>query len=150
MTGLIPFNRKNANAARTGTDFENFYNLIDDFFNDGVLPGRNLLRDSFKIDIAEKDNEYVVEAELPGIKKSEIDLSVEDETLRISVNRSEEANKDGHNYVHRERRATSMSRGIRLANAKLDKITAKLDDGVLTVTITKDVKSSGSRKIDIK
>jgi HSP20 family protein len=43
-----------------------------------------------------------------------------------------------------------MSRRVRLAGAKLDEIKAKLDDGVLTVTIPKDIKASSSRKIDIE
>jgi len=87
---------------------------------------------------------------LPGIRKDEIDLSIEDDNLCISVNRTEEVNKDNKNYIHRERRASSMSRRIRLANAKLDEIKAKLEEGVLTVTILKDEKASTSHKIDIE
>ena len=153
MAGLVPFNRnKNTNLARAGTGFEDFYNMLDDFFNDSFLssPNRNLMRDSFKLDIQEKENEYLIEAEVPGIKKEEIDLNIDDDNLCISVNRVEESNKESKNYIHRERRASSMSRRVRLAGAKLDEIKAKLDDGVLTVTIPKDVKSSTSRKIDIE
>ena len=151
MAGLIPFNRRNNNLARTstGVGFENFYNMLDDFFGDGVMPGRNLFRDTFKIDIEETEKEYLIEAELPGIKKDEIDLGIEDDNLCISINRSEEVNKDGKNYIHRERRISSMARRIRLANASLNEIKAKLEEGVLTVTIPKDEKASTSRKIDI-
>ena len=150
MSGLVPFNWKNNNLARSSIGFENFYNMLDDFFNDGFAPNRNLLRDSFKIDIEEKDTEYVIEAEVPGISKEEINLNIEDENLCISVNRVEENNNDGKNYIHRERRVSSMSRRIRLADAKLDEIKAKLEDGVLIVTIPKDIKTNISRKIDIE
>ena len=136
--------------ARTGTGFEDFYNMIDDFFNDGLMPSRNILRDSFKLDIVEKDGEYLIEAEMPGIKKDEIDLDIDEENLRISVNRVEEASNDGQNYIHRERRASSMSRRVRLSGANLNEITAKLEDGVLTVTIPKEVKTNVSRKIEIE
>ena len=149
MSGLIPFNRKHNNLARAGANFEDFYNMLDDFFSDGIMQNRNLLRDTFKIDIVENEKDYSIEAELPGINKEEIDLNVEDETLTISVNRTEETNKDGKNYIHRERRATSMIRRIRLANAKLEDITAKLEEGVLTITIPKDIKTNTTRKIDI-
>ena len=161
MTGLIPFSnplkRRNTNLANTaaGTGFEDFYNMLDDFFSGGFPSSRSLLTDTFKIDIEERENEYLIEAELPGIKKEEIDLNIEDDNLCISVNRVEETNSDGKgekngkNYIHRERRSTSMSRRVRLANAKLDEITAKLDNGVLTVSIPKDVKANTSRKIDI-
>jgi HSP20 family protein len=151
MAGLIPFNRRNSNLARAGTGFEDFYNMIDDFFNDGLMPaGRNLLRDSFKLDIVEKDGEYLIEAEMPGVKKEEIDLNIDGDNLCISVNRTEEVNNDGKNFIHRERRASSMSRRVRLAGANLGEIKAKLDDGVLTVTVPKDIKTSSSRKIDIE
>jgi len=151
MAGLVPFNRKNTNLARTGgTGFEDFYNMLDDFFSDSWFQGRNLVKDTFKIDIEEADTEYRIEAELPGIKKEEIDLGIEDDNLCISVNRTEEANKNGKNYIHRERRLTSMSRRVRLANAQLDRIKARLDDGVLIVTIPKDEKANTSRKIDIE
>ena len=152
MAGLIPFNLRNHNLTRAGTGigFENFYNMLDDFFGDGLMTSRNLLRDTFKIDIEETEKEYLIEAELPGIKKEEIDLGIEDDNLFITVNRSEEVSKDGKNYVHRERRASSMSRRIRLANASLTQIKAKLEEGVLTVTIPKDEKTSTSRKIDIE
>ena len=149
MAGLIPFNRKNTNLTQ-GTGFDNFYNMLDDFFNDGFMPSRNLLRDTFKIDIEEKENEFLIEAEVPGIRKDEIELNIEDENLCISVNRSEEVNKDGKNYIHRERRASAMSRRVRLAGANLDEIKAKLEDGVLAITIPKDVKTNSSRKIDIE
>ncbi|MDR2665008.1 MAG: Hsp20/alpha crystallin family protein [Oscillospiraceae bacterium] len=150
MAGLIPFNRKNNALARSTTGFEDFYNMLDDFFSDSLLSGRSLLRDTFKIDIEETETEYLIDAELPGVSKEDIDLGIEDENLCISVSRSEEINKDGKNYVHRERRAGSMSRRIRLANAKLDGITAKLEDGVLTVTIPKDKAEPHSRKIEIE
>lgn len=89
------------------------------------------------------------EAELPGIKKKEIDLGIEEDNLCISVNREEEVNKDGTNYIHRERRSGSMSRRIRLVNAKLDETKAKLEEGILTVTIPKNEKANSSLKIDI-
>jgi len=150
MTGLIPFNLRNAGLVRTGAGFEDFYNMIDDFFSEGNAPGRNLLRDTFKIDIVEKEKEYVIEAELPGIKKEEVDLSVDDGALCISVNRTDESDKDEKSYIHRERRFSSMQRRVRLTGTKLDEISAKLDNGVLSVTIPKDIKVASTRKIDIK
>ena len=152
MAGLVPFNRRNGSLARAGhgIGFENFYNMLDDFFGDNLAPGRNLLRDTFKIDIEEAEKEYIVEAELPGVKKEEIDLGIEDDNLCISVNRQEESAKEGKNFVHRERRMASMSRRIRLADANLAEIKAKLDEGVLTVTIPKQDKALASRKIDIE
>jgi len=149
MAGLIPFNRRDGSFMRAGAGFDDFYNMLDDFFNDSIMSGRNLLRDTFKIDIVEADNEYLIEAELPGVKKDEIDLSIDHDNLCISVNRTEEINQDNKNYIHRERRASSMSRRVRLADAKLSDIKAKLDDGVLVVTIPKEEKADSPQKIAI-
>ena len=149
MAGLIPFNRKNNSLSSVDKGFDDFYNMLDDFFSDNWFQGRNLLKDSFKLDIEEKENEYYLEVELPGIKKEEIDLNIEDDNLCINVNRGQEINNDNKNYIHRERRTTSMSRRIRLVNAKLDEIKAKLEEGVLAITIPKEEKMVNTRKIDI-
>jgi len=148
MAGLIPFNRNNNHLTRSS--FEDFHNMLDDFFSDGWMSDRSLLRDTFKIDIEEIDNEYRVEAELPGINKDEIEINIDNDGLCILVNHNEEVNQDSKNYIHRERRRSSMKRRIHLTNAKMDDIVAKLEDGILTITIPKEKTSNNSRKIDIK
>ena len=150
MSGLIPFNNKNSNLVPRNAGFDDFYNMLDDFFTGSSLPTRSLVRDTFKIDVSETDKEYLVEAELPGLKKENINLNVDNECLCISVEQSEEINEDKKNYIHRERRVSSMSRRIQLTGAKLDDIKAKFKDGVLTITILKDKKVENSRKINIE
>ena len=53
MTGLVPFNRKNTNLLSSG--FEDFYNMLDDFFSDSWSPRRSLARDTFKINVQQND-----------------------------------------------------------------------------------------------
>lgn len=149
MSGLIPFNLRNNSLTRSGAGFEDFYNMLDDFFGDAVLPGRSLSRDTFKIDIAEKDNEYIIEAEMPGINREEIDLSIDRENLCISVNRSEQTDKTENSYIHKERRYTAMTRRVRLADSRLDEISAKLENGVLFINVPKQSEKNTSRKINI-
>jgi HSP20 family protein len=108
------------------------------------------LKDTFKIDIQQTDTEYRIEAELPGIKKEEINLNVEDDNLCISVNRAEETEDSGKNYIHRERRSSSMSRRVKLVDSQLDQIKAKLEEGVLIITVPKVDKTVNSRKIEIE
>jgi len=150
MSGLIPFNRRNTGLARTGSSFDDFYNMLDDFFSDNLLSSRSLVRDTFKIDIEETSSEYRIEAELPGVKKEEIELGIENDSLCITVKRNEEVNKDGKNFIHRERRFGSMSRSIRLANAQTSNIKAKLEGGVLCITVPKETQTVSSRKIEIE
>jgi len=150
MTGLIPFNRRGNHLMSIGAGFEDFYNMIDGFFSESMLHSRSLTRDTFKIDIEETDKEYRIEAELPGVRKDQITLNVEDDNLNILVTRMEEIKDESKNYLHRERRASSMSRRVRLANVKLDEIKAKLEEGILTVTIPKHEKVASTRKIEIE
>jgi len=150
MTGLVPFNRRGMVPTRIGAGFEDFYNMLDDFFTDGTPANRNLFKDTFKVDIIEQDRDYLIEAELPGIQKSEISLDIQEDTLVLSVNRQEETNTEGKSYIHRERRLGSVCRRIRLADAKLEDIKAKLENGILTVTVPKSIKDNAPRKIDIE
>lgn len=147
MAGLVPFNR-NRNLRTNGWD--GFYNMLDDFFNDTWLPTRSLMSDTFKVDVVESEKEYAVEAELPGVKKEEVDLAFSDGRLVLSVKREESTEEKDRNYIHKERRFSSMQRSIYLADAAGDGITAKLEDGVLRVTVPKAEKKDAGRTIDIE
>jgi HSP20 family protein len=143
MAGLVPFNRRTGrNLVDSG--FEDFYNLLDDFFTP-----RSLERGTFKMDVQENDKEYIIEAEVPGVKKEEISLELNDGQLSISINRDEKTEKNENNYVHRERRTTSMSRSVYLADPDPEGINAKLNNGVLTIDVKKATKPETSHKINI-
>ena len=146
MAGLIPFNAK---AGLRTNGFNDFYNALDDFFNDPWWPRRSLVNDTFKVDVQETEKEYLIEAELPGINKEELDLSLEDNRLAISVNREESNEKEDKNYIHRERRVSSMQRCIYLADAAAEEIKAQLDSGVLKITVPKSSPVINKTKINI-
>ncbi|MDR2648813.1 MAG: Hsp20/alpha crystallin family protein [Clostridiales bacterium] len=125
--------------------FEDFYNVLDDFFTP-----RSLERSTFKLDVQEDEKQYTIEAEMPGVKKDEISLNLEEGRLNISVKHEENTEDAQKNYLHRERRVSSMSRAIYLADAKADDIKAKLDDGVLTISVLKQDKRISSKSIEIE
>ena len=145
MTGLVPFNRRHV-ALPTG--FEDFYNMLDDFFADGSGIRRNLTRDTFKLDIEETPGAFEIMAELPGVKKEDIALEINDGFLTISVKKEEKSEEEKKNYIHRERRLASMSRRIHLGDTKADGIKARLEDGILFVKLEKEQKTN--RKIPIE
>jgi HSP20 family protein len=149
MAGLIPFNRKDREIS-AGTGFNDLYNMLDDFFTDNWPFPRNLMGDTFKVDVEDQGDHYVVEAELPGVKKEDIRLDCDDGRLRISVSRTEEAEEKKKNYIHRERRFASMVRQIYLEDAKSDGIQAKLEDGVLTIRVPKEENTSRKKTIPIE
>jgi len=145
MAGLIPYNRR-----RTNLSSGSMFNMMDDFFSDAWPFGRSLMNDTFKVDVHESDKAYTIEAEMPGVKKEEINLELNDGRLTISVERSEEVEKDKDSYIHRERRYSSMQRSLYLNDAVGEDVDAKLSDGVLKVVVPKKVKSETTKKIDIK
>ncbi|MGE4215332.1 MAG: Hsp20/alpha crystallin family protein [Anaerotignaceae bacterium] len=150
MSGLVPFNKKNRNLVNKDFgDFGGFYNMLDDFFSDNWPSVRSLARDTFKVDVQENDTQYVIEAEVPGVNKDEVKLEMNDGRLNISIQREENRNEENKNYVHKERRYSSMSRSIYLDEAKSEGIKASLENGVLNITVPKETKPNNSIKIDI-
>ena len=147
MAGLVPFNRRNSDLLRTG--FDDFQNMLDDFFSNDFSFRRSLAGDTFKLDVQDNEKEYVVEAELPGIDKDDITLSLEEGRLQIAIKKEERVEENNKNYIHRERRYSSMCRNIFLADSDPGNIKAKLDNGLLTITVSKKPKTDNSIKIDI-
>ncbi len=147
MASLIPFNKRGTDIFNSS--FDSFQNMLDDFFVDGWPFRRNLMGDTFKIDVQEENGQYIVEADLPGVQKGDVNLSLDDGRLTISVNKEENIEQKNKNYLHKERRYCSMSRSIYLADADSQGVKAKLENGVLTVNVPKTQKSDTSIKIDI-
>jgi HSP20 family protein len=148
MAGLIPFNRKYTAVLPTG--FEDIYNMLDDFFSDGTGLRRNLAKDTFKIDVEETSEEFRIQAELPGVRKEEVGLELNDGKLTISVKKEENVEEEKKNYIHKERRSSSMVRNIYLGDAKAEGIKAKLEDGILTITVEKERKVNKAVPIEIQ
>jgi len=109
-----------------GDDFEALFENVDNFPS------------SFRVDLRETDNRYVLEADLPGINKEDISLRYEKNYLTIIASRNETQEvKSEKDYVRRERRFGQFQRNFYIDNIQEDKIDAKFDHGVLTVTLLK-------------
>jgi len=147
MRGLIPFvgNRPDY----FDSFFDDFYNMLDDFFADSRLYRRHYAG-TFRVDVKDNGDDYTIVADMPGVKKDEIDVTVKDGTLCISVNRNEEREDKNDKYIHRERRCCAMSRSIYLGDIDQVGITAKLEDGVLRITVPKKEPKSNTFKVDIQ
>lgn len=124
-----------------------------DFFEDF---SRNLFNDFksnlIKTDIHETDNEYIVEAELPGIPKENIQITYEDGVLTISGQQQTDTvdeDKKGK-LIRSERSLTSVRRQYLLENVKEDEIKASYSDGILKVTLPKDSNKEIKKSIPIE
>ena len=148
MSGLIPFNRKRNDLMNIG--FDDFSNMLDDFFTGSGPIQRSLAGDTFKIDIQDNDTEYTIEAELPGVKKEDVEITLNDGRLNISVKKEEVSENKSKKYIHRERKYAQMSRSILLADADDEDIKAKLEEGVLTIQVPKKQHEDTSKRIMIE
>jgi len=90
------------------------------------------------IDMYEKDNNYIVKAELPGLKEEDVDVSVVGDRLTIKGEKKAETEVKEENYYRSERSYGSFFRSIDLPpDANPDKVEASYDDGILEVAIPK-------------
>ena len=107
----------------------------------------------YGVDIREDGDHFYVEAELPGFKKDDIDITLENQTLTISAERTEQSKngkdaKPGELLLH-ERRYSRFLRSFTLPPTVDDQtVNAKLTDGVLTITLNKREETK-PRKISV-
>jgi len=116
---------------------------------------RNLFNDFkpnlIKTDIHETDNEYIVEAELPGIPKEDIQVTYEDGVLTISgQHQIEKVTEDKKGSLLRsERSLTNVRRQYLLEKVKEDEIKASYSDGILKLILPKDSNKETKKSIPI-
>ena len=94
MLGVSPVKRSMLNE---GSAYGDFYNAIDNFFNDDFFGRPSLLARGFRMDVKETGDSYIVEAELPGVKRDEIEIGYRKDTLYIATHSKEEKNMKSPN-----------------------------------------------------
>lgn len=91
-----------------------------------------------KIDFSESENSVEIEAELPGVERKNVDITLDGQLLKIEGKKDTEKKTEKKNYRLLERSEGSFQRVIPLGfEANPDQIQANFTDGVLTVTVTK-------------
>lgn len=102
------------------------------------------------VDISETADALTVKAELPGIRKEDVRITVEDHVLTLSGERKFEKDASGEDYHRIERAYGAFARSFTLpANVKTDKVEAAFQDGVLTVKLPK-MEEAKPRTIEIR
>lgn len=141
MFDLMPFDRREGNLFHYLDNLEK--NLWGDLSADVS---------SFRTDVLDKGDKFVLEAELPGFQKEDIDIRVDGNTLIVSAQHKEESEekKDGK-FIRRERKYGSFSRSFDVTDIDRGKIHAAYENGVLTVELPKQVEVvPAPTKIEIK
>lgn len=104
-----------------------------------------------RVDWKETPEAHVFKADLPGLKKEEVKVEVEEgRILQISGERSKEQEEKNNKWHRVERSSGKFLRRFRLPeNAKMDQVKASMENGVLTVTVPKEVKKPEVKSIEI-
>ena len=104
---------------------------------------------TFAVDVREDDNSYVVEANLPGFGKDDVELTFQDGLLTIEAETSRDEERKEDQFHIRERYAGKVSRSFRLPeDVDPNKVKATMADGVLSVTLEKS-EAAQPRKIAV-
>jgi HSP20 family protein len=113
--------------------------LTDPFFSIGRLEDEDSLAMwNPPVDLYEKDDYFVIKAELPGIEKNDIKIDLKDRVLTLSGERNYDNEVKEENYYRKERAYGRFQRAFRLpADVDSDKIKAEFKDGVLRVDVPK-------------
>ncbi|MCG8374458.1 MAG: Hsp20/alpha crystallin family protein [Balneolales bacterium] len=128
---LIKYRRPNSDVFS-----KSFNDIFDEFFSNTP----SYRTDSFvpSVDISETDTQFEISAELPGIKKENINVDLEKSRLTISGERKMKNEEKGKNFHRVETQYGSFTRSFYLPDTiDEDSVQAKYEDGILNITINK-------------
>ena len=132
MVKWTPRAARNEVATRNPWNADPFFSLMNDFFTPENV-GNEL-----DVDIYDKDDHYVLSAELPGVKKDDVKVNVEGDVLTIEAEKRAEFEDNTEGVYHSERSYGKFSRSFRLnSQVQGDKIDASYTDGVLRLSLPK-------------
>ena len=132
------------NSALNDYTPSSFSNLIDRFFNESVArSGGSAYSFVPRVDIIEEDKAFEVHVAVPGMKKDDFKIDLNDNFLTISGERKNSREKKENNFYSVETQYGTFSRSFTLPeNVDATKISAKYVDGILEVVIPKDEKKA--------
>ena len=129
------------------TYFEPGFDLFDPFFSDDFFRReakgeRNLL----KTDIVENENDYELIMDVPGTKKENINIEVDNGYLTISVKKNTKEEDSKKNFIRKERHYFEASRSFYVGEVDEAQVNAKLENGELHITVPKEQKQPKIKK----
>ncbi|WP_421763488.1 Hsp20/alpha crystallin family protein [Ekhidna sp.] len=141
--GLIKYN---ANDYRP-TSFRSF---VDKFFNEELVGG-SMPTFSPRVDIAETEKEFEVQLHVPGMKKGDFNIDLNDDQITVSGERKFENEKKEKNFHSVESYYGTFNRTFYLPDViNKEKVDATYQDGILTITLPKDEKKTTKKQITVK
>ncbi len=142
MRGMLPFRGRIGPRRRR----EDLVDVFDEFF------APDFGNRGMSTDIQETDEAYLMEIELPGYDKDNIEIELKDNLLTITAKKDEEFEEEKQNYIHKERKRGTFQRCFSIdQNVDPEIIEAEFKNGILNLKLPKKQKGNGDRRtIDIK
>ncbi|MBT8393325.1 MAG: Hsp20/alpha crystallin family protein [Bacteroidia bacterium] len=143
MTGLIPTNRRNDDTQdssfRTYPTLTNWFDeVLNNNFGSEFVSNFNTGISLPAVNVIEQDDNFVVEMAIPGLKKSDFDISLDNQILSISAETKSENEDEGKNFTRREFGYSSFKRTFKLPKTvETEKISANYKEGILKVELPK-------------
>ena len=130
--------------------FLDFDRMFDGFFDRTPSAAQALMKGP-AVDIEEMDNGYLLQVDLPGFSKSDVEIKIEDSVLKLTGERKFESQKSENGYSRRERQFGRFERAFRLPeNINEEGIEASFKNGVLSIFIAKQTVVKAQKTIEIR
>ena len=144
MSNLMPYRYTRHPAPR------NDLRIFDDFFRPFFM-GSDAYADAFRVDVSDQGDHFLLEADLPGMKREDVHIDVEENVLTISAEVNQCRDESREHYVYNERRCGKFQRSFTLNGIDETQISAEYVDGVLKLKMPKLAQETkNSRQIPIQ
>lgn len=118
-----------------------YFDMLDDFFDDPFFVKKSgpKFNECMRTDIKEQDGNYVMDIDLPGANKEDINIELNDGYLTVSMETNKETDDSKDGYIHKERYVGKCSRTYYAGkNIKEEDVKAQYKNGILTLTFPKE------------
>jgi len=140
MFDMVPFKKG-------GSDLFSYF----DDMEKGFLQNFGGTFPAFKTDIVDKGDRFVLEAEMPGFTKQDIQIDLDGSTLTVKAEHNAKTEENKGNYIRRERRYGSYARSFDVSDIKTEEIKADYKNGLLVLELPKkEGLPSKSRRIELQ
>ncbi|HHW72702.1 MAG TPA: Hsp20/alpha crystallin family protein [Firmicutes bacterium] len=146
MYRMMPFRRRNRGEAFWPQTWQDFFSWPESFWEG--FPGFGGFG-TFNVDVKETNDGYHVLADLPGVAKENIQLSLDGGYLTIAVRADEIRSENNENYLCRERRQMSSQRSFYVGDVDPADVKARFENGVLDIKVPRGAQGPDRRQIPI-
>ena len=129
-----------------------FNRLFDNFFHGDITDSTSAFTSAWipAVDIAERENDFVVKMELPGVAKEDVKITMQNGILTVKGEKKQEKESKNSDYHRVERSYGSFQRSFTLPTAvRTDSVEASFTDGVLNISLPK-AEEAKPKQIDVK